>query len=196
MTTFAVDTGQQHPPRPPLIFVRNNQQGPTVFSKPDVSWRGMWAPAGDPTGKDLLRVPSYLLDDPDFLDSVERGVLEIEDATDPAVAGYLQRHRETNDRMLASQRARQEAVLDRRQDRDIAGEHCVGPGQRGRSAECGTSVLRPAAAQKDSPPLCSVHEHLSDQYVLVRAGSAGDPTDPVREAWVFRSVERPRDLRA
>jgi hypothetical protein len=150
-------------PRPPLIFVRNNAAGPTVFSKADVAWKGMWAPAGDSSGRDLLRVPSYLLDDPDFLDSVDRHVLEIEDADDPAVA-------------------------DRRQQRELTGEECVGPGQRGRDAQCGQSVIRPAGERRDRPPLCAVHEGLWQEFALVETGSAGDPANPKREVWVRRDL--------
>jgi hypothetical protein len=185
-------TEQQVPPRPPLIFVRNNAAGPTVFSKPDVAWKGMWSPAGDASGRDLLRVPSSLLDDPDFLDSVDRGVLEIEDADNPVVADYLDRHRAMNARMAASQQARHEAVMDRRQQRELTGEECVGPGQRGRDAQCGQSVIRTAAESKDRPPLCATHSNLWQEYALVEAGSAGDPADPKRQVWVRRDL---RDLR-
>lgn len=154
------------------LLVRNSERNATVFSKNGVSI--IWAASGDPMGGDLQRVPDDLQNDVDFLNSVERGILIVEDATDSSV---LEKIRSQSAAFLTRRDQAATSVastLDRRQDRDITQVSCIGPALNGRGGVCGADVLQRAAASGDIPPLCSRHESLAPNFYLAESGSAGE----------------------
>jgi hypothetical protein len=154
------------------MLVRNAEPNATVFAKTGISI--LWGPAGDPAGNDLQRVPDALKDDVDFIASVERGTLVVEDASDPAVlesiaqqSATFRAHRERAATTIAT-------TLDRRQDRDLVSLNCIGPGQPGRSATCGQPVLQRSAQMGETPPLCQRHQGLAANFYLAEEGSVGE----------------------
>lgn len=154
------------------LLVRNTERNATVFSKQGNSI--VWAAAGDPMGNDLQRVPDALKDDVDFLNSLERGILVIEDATDTAVMEQIQRQSTVFQARREQAASHVEETIDRRQDRDITQVACIGPHPNGRGGECGAPVLQRAAMAGEVPPLCSRHESLAPQYYLAESGSPGE----------------------
>lgn len=164
----------------PLLLVRNAERGPTIWAKPGKD-TVVWGPAGTP--EEIRRVSDAMLEDPDFLESVDNGTLVLEEAGEDVDA----RMREFSDwrRQQREQRERDsEAVMDRRHRRDIVGEACVGPGPNGRAYACGAVVNRVAGEKDQTPPLCGRHRGLVNEYALDRSGSAGDDRDPLRSQWV------------
>ena len=154
------------------LLVRNTEANATVFSKRGTSI--VWAPSGDPMGGDLQRVPDDLQDDVDFLNSVERGLLVIESASNPEVLDKIAAQSQVFQARRAQATSSVEASLDRRQDRDITQVSCIGPALNGRGGECGAPVLQRAAAVGEIPPLCSRHESLASQFYLAESGSPGE----------------------
>jgi hypothetical protein len=172
----------------PLMVVKNNQRGPTVF-KTDGGQSHMWWPSGDGMGRDELRLPTDLLDDAGFLGALESGAVELThwpEAFDDEVVQLRESLQAATDRRaayVAKALAASEAVMERRQDKDIVGLTCVGPGPAGRNSACGTSVLRPAKEKDATAPLCPGHLHLSPQFVPHVIGSKGSESDPLRTEW-------------
>lgn len=154
------------------MLVRNAAPNATVFAKTGVSI--LWGASGDPSGSDLQRVPDALKDDVDFIQSVERGLLVIEDGSDPEVLASIAAQSQVF--KAHQERAAQNvaATLDRRQDRDLVSVDCIGPGTPGRSATCGQPVLQRSAQMGDAPPLCQRHQGLAANYYLAEEGSVGE----------------------
>lgn len=161
------------------LLVRNTEPNATVFSKGSIFAK--WGPAGDPMGEDIQRVPDEIAEDVDFLRSVDRGILVIEDGTNKEVLETIQRQAAVFQTRRANAEAAETQALDRRQDRDIVQVPCIGPGKTG--GQCDTPVLIRAAQRGEVPPLCKGHESLSSQYYLAESGSAGDTQGGVRREW-------------
>jgi hypothetical protein len=169
----------------PLLLVRNEETGPTVFAKTVEglgSVRIVWGPKG--TAEEVQRVSDKLLEDADFLTSMDRGTLVVEDTGDPEVAAKLAAFQASARDARERAEQRTAASIDRRQQRDLVGETCVGPNRSaGREALCGTAVIRSAKEMDETPPLCPRHQGLINEFVLVEAGSKGDERDPLRKVW-------------
>ena len=165
------------------LLVRNTSNSPAVFSKKDVTVT--WAISGDPMGLDLQRVPDILADDVDFLNSIDRGLLTIESGSDQAIVDKIAAQARVVVRSdNAAAAAAHEAIMDRRQDRDLISIPCVGPALNGRGGDCDQSVLVRSANRGDVPPLCSHHVSLAPQFYLVYScskaeGAAGNKAAPV-----------------
>ena len=164
----------------PLLLVRNTAQGPTVWAKRDRDTL-VWGPAG--TENSIRRVPESMLEDPDFLDAIDGGVLVVEQAS-AAIDQELAELSEFRQRQRAQREQDLDSVLDRRQERQTLAEHCVGPGPSGRSTGCPNDVLRPAKERDETPPLCPQHAGMINEFALSQDGSAGNEQDPLVSRWV------------
>ena len=175
------------------VKVRNNESSTVVFAKPlgGESVKITWGPKGQPN--DTQRCPDAITEDTDFLNSLDAGIFEV--VSGPA--DVLERLRaEANDvrtdreAQRAAAEAKQAQILDRRQDRDILSQTCIGPAPTGRSGLCGRAVLVRNANRDQTPPLCAQHAGLADQYYLHEAGSRGEGATESREGVVRREWKR------
>lgn len=167
------------------LSVRNCERNTAVFAK-SVNGdpvRITWGPHG--TSNDTQRVPTALADDIDFLNSLEKGVLEVVDG--PADIVQALQFETSKQR---EERARREAQavesLDRRQDRDMVGHPCIGPGPAGRDTTCGRPVLIAHKDANEVPPLCAEHADLAPTFFLVEEGSRGEGATHSRDGVVRR----------
>ena len=174
----------------PLI-VRNTTTNPVVFAKKDVAIT--WSPRGDRSSQDVQMTPDSLAEDMDFLNTVRRGTLVVEQVSDPSLTEKMERLLQFTSRTIAApdESAAIEGVLDRRQQRDIVGRPCIGPDERGNEGKCGNQVLTLAAQTGEEPPLCSVHQHLVDQFYLVEEGSKGEGGSESQDGVITRTWKRP-----
>lgn len=160
------------------LLVRNHASDTTLFAKkgqPTVQW----APAGDLMGDDVQRCPAEWVEDIDFLNSVDRGLLSIiEEGSTPEAVAQIKAHRGSFQAEHDAAKAKIEGSLDRRQDRDLLGVECIGPAESGRAGlTCGEPVLVRAKAKDEVPPLCPKHESLAPNFYLVQQGSKGEGED-------------------
>lgn len=156
------------------LTVRNLQNSTTLFAIPG-GGAIVWQAAGDTMGGDIQRVPDSLADDIDFLNSLDRGVLSVEDGSNAEVMASIERQSAGFRDSQEKARLRQEAVLDRRQDRDLVTTPCIGPNPNGRGVdECGAPVLVRSATRGEVPPLCPKHESLINEFYTVDSGSKGE----------------------
>jgi hypothetical protein len=156
-----------------LLLVENKENGPTVWGE------HAWAPKGDPNGDDVLRLPDTLLDDPSFLQALASGHLTVIDPP-PEVEERMAAMR-IGDRSAgrrgraADATASVMATIDRRHDRDLVAQTCLGPGPRGVPGGCEAQVIR-RGTEQDGPPLCGSHRHLADQFVQIQGAAGQAPT--------------------
>ena len=152
------------------LLVRNTEPNATIYAKDGIVIR--WGLAGDINGEDVQRVPDSVADDVDFLRSIDRGILVVEDDSDPEIAEKIsQQTAAFKVRRVAAQQATDEA-LERRQDKDLVQVECVGPSRGGKV--CGKPVLVRSAQRNTVPPLCDGHKHYAAQYVASETGSEGE----------------------
>ena len=150
------------------LTVRNPLPNPVVYSRKgeeDVIWNA----AGDLQGEDIQQVSDDFASRNDFLRSVTRGVLIVEDADDEEILARI------NKKVLASGDqngyAKQEGqtaqdalrAFDKVPDRSIISMKCVGPAQRG-GGQCGSVVMVAPAFAKEYPPLCPPHGPLQPHF--------------------------------
>lgn len=155
------------------LLVQNNASNVTIFSKGDTTI--IWSPEGDPMGGDLQRCPDSYADDIDFLKSLDVGLLKVISADKPEMMERLERQSQQYQERTQAAEARQEAVMDRKADRDIIAVTCIGPNTNGRGLElCGAAVLVKAAAKGEVPPLCPRHQSLAPRFYSVPTGSKGE----------------------
>lgn len=167
------------------LMVKNREPNATVFSK-QISgdpFRVQFAASGYPG--DTQRVPLSLAEDMDFLNSLEKGILEVIGGPEDIVAG-LRFETEQIRVERAAQAAQHTEVLDRRQDRDMVGVTCIAPAPAGRQGNCGRALIQSAKQQGDTPPLCAEHAHLAPTYFLAEAGSKGEGATETRDGVVRR----------
>ena len=162
------------------LLVRNHEPNATVFGKiiGGENIRVLWGAAG--TAEDTQRCPNSFAEDVDFLNSLDRGILEVVEAPENILAGL---QRETAS--LAAERERRSQVaasmVDHQADKSMSAFTCIGPAPRGRSGKCDRSVLVLSKAAKDTPPLCAEHSHLAPEFVLELVGSKGEGATQSRD---------------
>lgn len=134
---------------------------------------------------DTQRVPMSIINDTDFLNSLEAGVLKVVDG--PAeVLEALQFETEQVRREREESASKHIESLDRRQDRDIVGATCIGPAPTGREGTCGRALIQSAKQQGEQPPLCEEHSHLFHKFYLAETGSKGQDATESRDGVVRR----------
>lgn len=168
------------------LTVENHEPNTTVFAKD--GQRITWAAKGHPG--DTQRVPNTFAEDVDFINSVEMGILKVTGG--PAeVLQALQFETEANQSLRATAAAKSmEDVIDRKADRDIIEQACIGPNVPGRDGDCGRPVLVRSKTANETAPLCEQHQHLSTQFYLVEAGSRGEGATETRAGVVRREWKR------
>ncbi len=150
------------------IHVRNTMDMIAVFTMKvdgadEVSEFG---PANDPKGDDIMELPSSYLKNAQFRKQLQRGVFEIIDGDDPAVVEAFSSQKRVWE---ASQAAKSEAdhLVDRNQVRAFSGLNCIAQEGRGTCPEFAISASK---NNREKPPLCSKHAHLSSQYTPEETG--------------------------
>lgn len=168
------------------LRVQNLEPNTTVFAKQinGDPLRVQWAAKGH--SGDTQRVPLALVEDIEFLNSLEAGVLKV--VSGPAdVLADLQFETEQVRAERAEAEANSKSVIDRKQDRDIMGATCIGPAPAGRNGECNRSIIQSAKQQGEIPPLCEQHIHLATNFYLAEAGSRGENATEDRDGVVRRN---------
>ena len=175
----------------PLMQVKNVMHGPTIFVD-DAGRLHKWMPAGDSMDRDVIRLSTSLLDDANFLAALESGALEFESYPESVAEEVAV----IEDGLRRPRKARRnadevpeaiEALMDRRQDKDMVGLTCVGPASAGRHGHCVSQVIMASKLQGEVPPLCAAHKHQETQFVPTVIGSKGDVHDPYRITWTRAS---------
>lgn len=170
------------------LTVQNNAESTTLFAIPGKQ-PIIWNASGDPMGEDIQRVPDDLAKDIDFLRSLDQGLLSVVDGDDPEVLASLQRSTTAYAERQATNAAKAEAMMDRKQDRDLIGTPCIGPDARGNRGGCGATVLQRASEINGSdpkPPLCDRHRSLAPQFYLTQEGSKGEGATESRAGQITR----------
>jgi hypothetical protein len=169
---------------PEVVLVRNLQSGPTVFTDKQTSTVLEWAGAGDPKGEDVRQVPDEVLRHPNFVQSVRKGVFEVErmeaeEADARLTLGY--------EASRAEQQAKEQAVLDQvdvvNTDNDIIGVKCLISGEEF-AMRAGDLQHRPPlsdrfahlAGEFQAQPTGTVRSDGTPEVTWVRAGAASSPT--------------------
>lgn len=171
------------------LTVQNHAPNQTLFALPGQQ-PIVWAAEGDPMSEDIQRVPDDLAKDIAFLRSLDQGLLSVVDGDDPDVLASLQRSSTAYAQRQADNAAKAEAMLDRKQDRDMIGTPCIGPDQRGNPESCGATVLQRASqinGADPQPPLCDRHKGLAPQFYLTTEGSKGEGATESRAGIVQRT---------
>ncbi len=171
------------------LTVQNNAANTTLFALPGKQ-PIVWAGYGDPMSEDVQRVPDDLAKDIDFLRSLDNGLLTVVDGDDPEVLASLQRSSTAFAERQAANAAKAEAMMDRKQDRDLIGTGCIGPDQRGNPESCGSQVLQRASeinGTDPKPPLCDRHKGLAPQFYLTQDGSKGEGATESRAGQIKRT---------
>jgi hypothetical protein len=155
------------------ILVCNKKAGPTVFSDASAGVEIHWAGMNDGNGDDIQPVPIAILENTDFIRALTKGALEVVDAPPEVLDAlgeqlsnsHLARQAQSWKNRQDTQKEAVESTVSRLTTRDTLGLPCVGPGARGEA--CGE--LSPVLSQqvRDTPPLCSKHEHLKREFVPV-----------------------------
>lgn len=174
------------------LTVQNNAASTTLFAIPGKQ-PIIWSANGDPMGEDTQRVPDDLAKDIDFLRSLDQGLLTVVDGDDPDVLASLQRSSTAFAARQAANAAKQESMMDRKQDRDMIGVTCLGPDARGNDAGCGATVLQRASdinGADPKPPLCDKHKPLAPQFYLTQDGSKGEGATEARAGQITRTWRR------
>ena len=168
-----------------VLTVKNREPNATVFSKQvnGDPLRVTFAAAGHEG--DTQRVPVALAEDIDFLNALENGVLEVTGGPQDLVEA-LQFETERARKAREAEASKVSEVLDRRQDRDILGQTCIGPAPTGREGSCNRPLIQSAKQQGEVPPLCSQHIHLAPNFYLAEAGSKGEGATETRDGVVRR----------
>jgi hypothetical protein len=179
-----------------VVYVKNTQLGPTVFTSDASRSDGhiVWQGVGDPDGQDVQVVPRELLQNVQFQGSLRRGIFEI--VEDPAIV---------EERMAAQQQA-WHAQEDRRQHVDPDAIFTEGDKQASvviERANLNDLVVldclqkpqgcdqRVSASLRDigaKPPLCKAHQGLANKYIATEDQTAPlvDGKAPIK--WVRPQV--------
>lgn len=151
-----------------LITVRNNQKGTTVFQDDNLKLTVIWEGSGDPAGGDVQQCSAALLRSPQFLSTVARDILVIEDAPDVLQNALDRQRRDWESRQ--AKMAESATLAARASDKVVGkGVACIAPMRGGEI--CGSYALQMGINPKQNPPLCGEHMHLSNQYVLSETGN-------------------------
>lgn len=167
------------------LMVKNLEGNATTFAKV-VNGNALnlrWTAKGHPG--DTQRVPYDIVEDTDFLNSLEQGIFEVVDG-EPEYVEFLRRETSAVRDRREQEAAKATDMLDRRQDKDMVGVSCIGPAPAGREGECGKALVQSAKAAAEQPPLCSLHSNLSHQFFLAEAGSKGEGATETRDGVVRR----------
>lgn len=160
------------------LLVRNMAEGPTVFSDLSKNIAIEWQGAGNPDGEDLQQVPDSLAEDVNFLKTIQRGVLVIEEAPD-ALMEAIAKQTAAYERRSSVATANAKDAIDQQAHNDIITVPCIGPNNRG-TGECGEPVPVREKTKNDHPPLCERHKPLASSFVMEETDKFVDGKAQVR----------------
>lgn len=176
-------------------LIRNRRKNSVVLpmpGRPPLTFM----PNGDPASGDLATIDDAEVSTAAIQDAIRQGLIEIvpEEEHDAAYAqadGVV-------DRMTEDLVGDAMGTIERKQDRDLIGTLCIGPGPRP-GLTCGATILRASADVKkgDAPPLCGKHESLSAEYYqtevqVARAESGVDDGPVTQKVWKRVEMAPPR----
>lgn len=178
-----------------LVALRNMKNGVTVLTPNFSDPRNFleFQAAGDPGGGDIQYVSEELVNSPACVKAIQHGILELEgDALSPEVKqAFEQQMRVARERQRRAEE-QIDASIEHRENRDIVGETCVGPGSR-EGARCGDVIAVRDRALMDTAPLCARHAHLAAEYTRTENNSYNeDGTSKKGYTW-FRTRIEPRE---
>jgi hypothetical protein len=176
------------------VLVANRSTGPTVFTDESTNTEIRWEGCGDPNGADVQPVPTFMLENVNFLRALSRDTLEVIGGPDEvleALAEHLEDPFLSNQAAAWHERRRDvedevNAHAQRLDTRDVNGLPCVGPGQRG--GECGVLTPVRSTTVGDTPPLCNNHRHLAREFARTDGEVGANGKASVR--WVRAVVAR------
>jgi hypothetical protein len=122
----------------------------------------IWQSHGIGTGADLLELPDYVIETPNFRRQLRRGILRV---LSPEEFEHWQRP--TYDNWAAeqdAQTAKLMASMDRSPQEYILQKACIAPEAAGQA--CGGMVTIRHTEETQRPPLCDRHAHLQGYCVL------------------------------
>ncbi len=148
------------------IVARNLMDGVTVLASDVKGTHSVeWAAYKDPTGDDIQFIPEEVMNSVAFKKALARGVVELlDEESDPEVVAALAKQVESFKRRQDGAKEEAVASIDRPTTRDSVSSFCVGPDNRG-TGLCGEAVAISEKLLKDTPPLCTRHTNLANQYV-------------------------------
>jgi hypothetical protein len=146
-----------------VVWVRNTQPGPTVFTDNMTKVQIEWAGAGDPSGNDLQQVPGTVVNHVQFMRHLQKGIFAVEGAT-PEVEAIIARQTGAYRQRRADADAAIRATIVEETHNDIIVVSCVGPSTRGKG-QCNEEVTVREKQRNEAPPLCSKHADLKAQFV-------------------------------
>lgn len=142
----------------------------------------IWQSHGIGTGEDLLELPDYVIETPNFRRQERRGILRVLSAEE-----FATWQRPTFDNWVANQdaeRARLMAGMDRSPQEYILQKACIAPEAGNRP--CGALVTIRHTEETQRPPLCDRHGHLTGYCVLIADESL--PVGPGQSNLVWRFI--------
>lgn len=171
----------------PLMELANRENGPTAFTD-DSGKSYILGPPGGTAYPETVRVSTEMLEDAGLLSALESGSIQVVNPSDE-VAETLSHLRldERRQTVLARRSEAAQAVeliMDRKRNRDMVGNTCIGPKGVGRSGACGASIIQSSQEVGQVPPLCQAHQHLALMFVATERGSRGSKDDPLRTEWI------------
>jgi hypothetical protein len=147
-----------------VVWVRNKQLGPTVFTDSATKVQIEWAGDGDPSGNDVQQVPIAVLGHVQFMRHLQKGIFTVEGGSDVATEFIARQSAAWQARRGAEDAAIRATIVEEAKN-DIVVLACVGPSGRGGKGICGADVTVREIQRNDAPPLCSKHADLKAQYV-------------------------------
>jgi len=172
-----------------VVWVRNTQRGPTVFTDSMSKVQIEWAGADDPSGNDVQQVPASVVNHVQFMRHVQKGIFAVEGAS-PEIEAILARQTGAFRARQAEADAAIKATIVEETHNDIIVIPCVGPSGRGKTGQCGEDVPVREKQRNEAPPLCGKHLDLKAQYVPESTEEIRDG-EPVMK-WV-RTTLAPRE---
>jgi len=150
----------------PVQMIRNNQDGPTVFSPDDNAKRYIeWQGKGDPNGGDIQPVGEDVQQNTQYQKMLRRGVLTIVDESSEDIAAAMDLQQQHWDSRQGAGAAAANEALDHQANNDMVVLPCVGPNPRGGDGKCAADVTVRDSKRNDAPPLCNIHSGLKGEFV-------------------------------
>lgn len=187
------------PFRNEVLFVKNNEPGPTVFTTDATRSDGhvVWQGAGDPNGQDVQVVPKSLLSNVQFQRGLQLGIFEL--VQDPALG----------EAALAAQQAAWVSEQGRRQNidpgaifsdeasdqmGDVVIDKPAGAGDMQvftcAFSTCGTDVTLKGTEVGVKAPLCRDHERFAGQFIAQEDHNAKLVNGKAPVIWVHPTMGR------
>lgn len=151
------------PVQTPTLTRNLLRQVVVLSSDPKGTEQVEWQSEGDINGGDYQHVSDTIVGLPQFTRLLDRGVIEIVDASDEVKAALDKQKSAFHARLAGATKAAQDSI-DPEAKNDMLSMQCVGPDGRG-TGQCDQMVPVREKTKDERPPLCSTHSHLSSLYV-------------------------------